>query len=279
MTNDELFDFAEPQRSADQALGSPWQILIVDDEPGVHEVTEFALSRVSFRDRPLQFHHAYSGREAIEKFRRIDDLALIFLDVVMESDDAGLRVVRELREDMDARTVRIILRTGQPGVAPERKVIVDYDINDYKAKTELSADKLFVATIGALRAYDDLKTIEELKKLALSTLAHETGLEQQILDATPIAMMHTDQLFSITGLNAHAATLLGQAASVILGSPLYTLFDQSTATRIAQANGPQEMRIDRARTADGRALNVVATAYHLADGKPGGVILRLEPTP
>ncbi len=95
--------------------------------------------------------------------RTRDDIALVLLDVVMESEDAGLRVARAIREDLRNRHIRIILRTGQPGVAPERQVIESYDINDYKAKTELTRDKLFTAVLGTLRSYNDIMLIEQQK--------------------------------------------------------------------------------------------------------------------
>jgi CheY-like chemotaxis protein len=277
--SDALFDFAEPEANgpgSDEAVASakPWRILIVDDEQGVHDVTEFALSRVTFRDRPLQFFHAFSGAEALTKVREIDDLALIFLDVVMESDDAGLKTVQALREDLDERSVRIILRTGQPGLAPERKIIVDYDINDYKSKTELSTDKLFVATIGALRTYEDLRTIEDLKAMAFSTLAHETGLEQQILDAMPMAVLHTDSLLSITGFNAQVAKLLDLAPEKILGSSLHAFLGTDFTSRLA--NHRDGSLTDDLVIGSKTRVHVVATPFVLSDQSHGGFIVRLD---
>jgi CheY-like chemotaxis protein len=276
--SDALFDFAEPEADGPEpdgaALVQPWNILIVDDEPGVHDVTEFALSRVTFRDRPLRFFHAFSGAEALAKVREIEDLALIFLDVVMESDDAGLRFVRTLREDLDQRSVRIILRTGQPGVAPERRVIVDYDINDYKSKTELSTDKLFVTTIGALRAYEDLRTIEELKSMAFSTLAHETGLEQQILDAMPMAVLHTDSLLSITGFNAQVTKLFGAAPEKVLGASLDQFLGIDFASRLAHHRDGS--LTETLVMGLGTSVHLVATPFVLSDQAYGGHIIRLD---
>ena len=82
----------------------------------------------------------------------------------MEDDEAGLRFARHIREETHAGLARIILRTGQPGTAPEEKVIVEYDINDYKAKTELTNVKLFTTVISALRSYRDLISLEETKQ-------------------------------------------------------------------------------------------------------------------
>ncbi len=96
--------------------------------------------------------------------RSVRDIAVILLDVVMETDDAGLKLVDFIRTQLKNETVRIILRTGQPGQAPERQVIVDYDINDYKAKTELTADKLFTSLTAALRSYQQIQRMVETRR-------------------------------------------------------------------------------------------------------------------
>ncbi|NEX63984.1 DUF3369 domain-containing protein [Noviherbaspirillum sp. 17J57-3] len=138
----------------------PFRILIVDDEADVHSVTRLALRGVTFKGKPLELLSAYSGAEAFALLQRERDIALCLLDVVMETDDAGLRLVERIRSELDNQLLRIVLRTGQPGQAPEQRVIVDYDINDYKAKTELTTQKLFTMVIASLRAYESLVTIE-----------------------------------------------------------------------------------------------------------------------
>ncbi|WP_343058573.1 ATP-binding protein [Roseospira visakhapatnamensis] len=149
------------------ALGgdaTPWRVLVVDDDPEVHVITRTVLRSVTFRGRPLCMIDATSAAEAADILRRDPDVALILLDVVMETEDAGLRLVRQVREDLGNAAVRIILRTGQPGQAPEREVITDYDINDYKAKADLTAQQLFTATIAALRAYADIRALEQSRE-------------------------------------------------------------------------------------------------------------------
>src|SRR5438045_6147767 len=120
----------------DKALVTPWKVLIVDDEPEVHNVTRLVLSNFRFEERPLKFLSAYSGREAVELLAAQPDVAVMLLDVVMESDQAGLDVVKRVRSELANPFVRIVLRTGQPGQAPEHHVIANYDINDYKDQTE-----------------------------------------------------------------------------------------------------------------------------------------------
>lgn len=143
--------------------GLPWKVMIVDDEPAIHQVTKLALKDVKFADRPLHFIHCYSAQEACNVIRDDADIALMLLDVVMETDHAGLDVARYVRETLGNQKVRIVLRTGQPGQAPEREVITAYDINDYKEKTELTASKLFTVIYSSLRAYRDITSIEASK--------------------------------------------------------------------------------------------------------------------
>ena len=138
----------------------PWRILIVDDDVEVHAVTRLSLRRFSFEGRPVALISAYSAAEARTLLATSTDIALILLDVVMETEDAGLRLVRHVRHGLGNRAVRIILRTGQPGCAPEREVIVDFDINDYRAKTELTHERLTLCTITALRSYRDIRAVE-----------------------------------------------------------------------------------------------------------------------
>jgi sigma-B regulation protein RsbU (phosphoserine phosphatase) len=161
-----------------------WKVMIVDDEREIHNITQLSLTDFTFDDKPLTFINAYSGREARELIQTNPDTALILLDVVMENDHAGLEVVKYIREELNNHFVRIVLRTGQPGQAPEERVIVNYDINDYKAKTELTTQKLFTTVVTALRACNHLETIERLtaEKVRLETeLAIARQLQQMLL--------------------------------------------------------------------------------------------------
>ena len=138
----------------------PWTALIVDDDPAVHEVTRILLARASFERRSVALHHAYSAEEARRFLDRHPDTALILLDVVMESDDAGLRLCGYIRETLANHDVQIVLRTGQPGQAPEREVILGYEINGYFLKTELTAQKLHSIIICALRTWNYIKSLK-----------------------------------------------------------------------------------------------------------------------
>lgn len=162
-TDDRLM-FAEEPAPAAAAGGTGWKLLIVDDEEEIHTITRLAMQDFVFEERPLHFLSAYSAEEAGSVLREHPDTAVMLLDVVMETDHAGLGVVRHVRETLANSFVRIILRTGRPGQAPERRIIMEYDINDYKEKTELTVQKLTTTIISALRSYRDLRIIDRNRK-------------------------------------------------------------------------------------------------------------------
>ena len=163
MSDELVFSDDQTDTPAHHALPA-WQVLIVDDDSAVHEVTKLVMSDFVMDGRPLQFTHCYSAAEARTLLANRDDIALILLDVVMESDQAGLDLVRFIREELKNLQVRIVLRTGQPGQAPEEQVIRDYDINDYKEKTDLTRRKLITVFYAGLRAYRDLMRIEHARQ-------------------------------------------------------------------------------------------------------------------
>lgn len=162
--NDELVFSDEQSNDAKHLNLHPWQVMVVDDDPAVHEVTELVMSGFEMDGRGLHFIHCYSAKEAHAVLAAPNDIALILLDVVMESEHAGLDLARHIREDIHNLNVRIVLRTGQPGQAPEEQVIKDYDINDYKEKTDLTRRKLITIFYAGLRAYRDLMRIEHARQ-------------------------------------------------------------------------------------------------------------------
>jgi len=170
---DEELIFIEEDPLEEEQIESSWKVLIVDDEIEIHKITKLALQDFTFENKFINFISAYSGKESKEIIKDNQDIALILLDVVMETEEAGLEVVKYIRDILGNQIVRIILRTGQPGQVPEDVVIVSYDINDYKTKTELTNKKLFTTVVTALRSFRTLNQIEssksELEKIAAAS--------------------------------------------------------------------------------------------------------------
>lgn len=200
MSNNDQLILIDDSDEIPAEIRSVWHILIVDDDEEVHSATLLALRHVNICGRPLAFHHAYSAAEAEALLRQQNDIAVIFLDVVMESEDAGLKLVARIRNDLNMKETRIILRTGQPGYAPELSVIRDYDINDYKTKTDLTMNRLVTALTSAIRSYEQIQTISASKR----------GLSMIVESAA--------ELFSMHALDSFAAGVLTQVAA-LLGLP------------------------------------------------------------
>ncbi|MBI5165622.1 MAG: diguanylate cyclase [Magnetospirillum sp.] len=140
--------------------GQPWPVLVVDDDPGIHAMTRLLLNDFSYQERRFEMISAATAAEAREILAARPDIPVTLLDVVMESHNSGLELARWVRETLHNARLRIILRTGQPGEAPEDEVMARYDINDYRAKTDLTAQTLFTALVGALRAWTDIDAAE-----------------------------------------------------------------------------------------------------------------------
>ena len=174
-----------------------WRVLVVDDDPDVHLATRYALDQVEIAGRPLHLLFASSAAEARSLLLAEIDLALVLLDVVMETESAGLELVDFIRNTANHKATRIVLRTGQPGYAPEFDTILKYDINDYKSKSELSHVRLLTTVTAAVRAYKQLCALE----------ANQHGLD---LIVRASASFHAAQ-----GLQMFAAGVITQLAAVL----------------------------------------------------------------
>ncbi|MEC9408538.1 MAG: DUF3369 domain-containing protein [Abyssibacter sp.] len=224
--NDDLV-FADDEETLDgngEALR--WPLLIVDDEEEVHAVTKLALSGFEFAGRGLEFVSAHSAAEAREVLRERRDIAVILLDVVMETDHAGLEVADFVRNVIENRFARIVLRTGQPGQAPEREVIRRYDINDYKEKTELTAKKLFTVVYTALRSYRDLLALE----------ANRRGLLQVVQASANLFRTESVEQF-VQGVLEQVAALIYESADMLYVSSSIATVREGTHERIVAATG------------------------------------------
>ncbi|KPH65376.1 diguanylate phosphodiesterase [Pseudoalteromonas porphyrae] len=168
-----LIDDDELETVADQNQRH-WLIAIIDDEPSVHDVTKLALSKTKIQGRDLKFISAFSGKEGYQLLNDNPECAVVLLDVVMETADAGLVLAKSIRDEMHRANLQIILRTGQPGYAPEEKIISEYEINDYKTKSELTRDKLFTSLATAIRSFSHLQALEE-SRTGLKNVIHASA--------------------------------------------------------------------------------------------------------
>jgi signal transduction histidine kinase len=210
-----------------------WEVFIIDDEEDVHQLTRFVLEDFIYQEKKLTFFSAYSAEEAKALFLKHPNPAVVLLDVVMETNDAGLQLVEYIRNALKNPFTRIILRTGQPGYAPEKQVILKYDINDYKNKTELTDQKLFTIMISSLRAYADLMTIESFRQ----------HLEDKVAARTCELQEKNEELVklnqNLTDLNQEKNEFLGIVAHD-LKNPLSSIQSLANLIRTSADEFPKE---------------------------------------
>ncbi|MBF0427975.1 MAG: DUF3369 domain-containing protein [Magnetococcales bacterium] len=236
---------------------TPWKLMIVDDDADVHALSCLVLRHFSFEGRKLTFVHGHSRADAERLMQEHPDTAVLLLDVVMESDQSGLEAVRFIRETLKNRFVRIILRTGQPGYAPEQRVIMDYDINDYKEKTDLTDIRLITALVTSLRSYRDMMIIEKNRQ-GLKKIIHATGSLFEPRSVKKLATGVLTQLVSILGLDESALyaqasgfAISGDAGGMLLyagtgrfteliGQPVEAVADETMMTQIHLALKQQQ---------------------------------------
>jgi len=198
-------NFVTKPTKSKSSTAAKWKILIADDDIEVHNITKTVLSSFEFENIGLEFISVFSGKEAIEMLKSSTDIAVILLDVVMETNDAGLQVVKFIREQLSNTSMRIVLRTGQPGSAPEQVVIKQYQIDDYKEKTELTTTKLYTTLLTSLRTYKALNSIEknntQLHK-EQQKLQYSQKLLKNIINTVPARICWKDSNSVFLGCNA-----------------------------------------------------------------------------
>lgn len=140
-----------------------WKVLVVDDEPDVVEITAMVFDGLVVEGRAVEVMRAYSGLEAIKAFTNDPDIAAAYIDVVMETEHAGLDVVRHVRDVLRNHHTRLIVRTGNPGLAAREDIVKHLDIDDYREKQDLTAERLEISLITTLRTYQKLRKAVELR--------------------------------------------------------------------------------------------------------------------
>ncbi len=197
--------------------GDPWRVLVVDDDPDVFRVTELSLRRLRFRGRAVQLLTASSGRAARALLDRERDIALALIDVVMETETAGLDLIRTIRTELGLNDMRIILRTGQPGQAPERDVILNYDIDGYAHKAEMTAMRLFTSVVAALRAYETMSNLSRLTVELEKRVAARTAELEKLAMIDPLTGVANRRHFEMRAVvEIEEARRCGRAVGVVM---------------------------------------------------------------
>ena len=164
-----------------------WKALIADDDLFIHEIIEKALQNFEFDKKNIQLFHAFSGRDACDILCSNPDIEVVFVDLVMETIDAGFRVINYLRNFLENFETRIILMTGNISLAPEAETVLKYEINEYREKSNLSQSKIIASMCSALRSYRDIS-------LARNTVDHESQKDRVLIDRSGLQAGQDDRM-------------------------------------------------------------------------------------
>lgn len=203
-----------PAPVTDATVQAPWPVLVVDDEPDVFAVTQLAVGDLTYKDRPVTLYQASSSVEAKKAFAE-QQFAVALIDVVMDTDDAGLQLVKHLRDDLGEAQTRIIIRTGQPGTAPEWSTVADYDINGYEDKATATAQRLRTAVLTALRGYDQLHQTELARANLAATNTQLRRLVETLRDITAGPEIHKRDQVVLHNLKEIVGSQAGYGAVLV----------------------------------------------------------------
>jgi CheY-like chemotaxis protein len=270
---DDAITFAD-EHSPGSTPGQPWKILIADDEPSMHLVTKLALGDFTFEGRRLELLSAYGEDDTRRLLDEHPDTALVLLDVIMDTMDSGFTLVRYIRETLGNKDIRIIMRTGQSGNAPEDNIIINYDINDFKDKTELTVAKLRTTLISSLRTYSHLKIIAEEQRKSSANRAYLHG----IIDSLSSVLITLDPTLKVRLWNREAEVWTGVAAAAATGRDMVDAAPVFAPLKPLLLEVRRLGRVERAVELGERR----ATAHLLLQTLPGSdgpeILVRLDQT-
>lgn len=224
-TNFDIVDDQESSRNDDSKNKcDKWKILVVDDDEDVHLATKFALKNVVIQSQTLELIHCYSVAQTLEQLKSHQNVAVALIDVVMESSDSGLRLIEEIRDHDEYANMRIVLRTGQPGYAPELEVITQYDINAYTNKSELTKTRLLSTLITAIRSYQQLEIIHRSRQ-GLEIIVKSTADLFNRPNLRMLAQGILTQLMGFMGRNAHGFVSLYEPSIQVVDDKYFQQLD------------------------------------------------------
>lgn len=216
-------------------INNQFNVLIVDDEPDIHAAIKMSIKHETVLGSPINILSAYSKQEAAELIKNFaGDICLIFLDVIMETDNAGFELLAEIRESELHRQPQVVMVTGQAGLSSERDAARSHEINAYLPKSDLNPYRLVSILNTSIRNYVTIQKLElTTEKLLDAQVRQEetSAYIKSILDSISDALVVVNSRGVIVTINSAVTTIFGYTRSELIGEKVEILMPEPYASR------------------------------------------------
>lgn len=132
----------------------------------------------------------------------------MLVDVIMETETAGLDLIRWVRQQPALAATRVVVRTGESGSSTPKVVLQDFEISDYWPKTAVLASRMQMQMAGLVRSYDELARLDK----ARAEHADEVRFANEALEA----LTEQHQTVRLVANAIDAGLLLLQSGRIVL---------------------------------------------------------------
>ncbi len=248
-----------------------WKILITDDESAIHTITVKALAGFTFMGKGLVFLHAYSGKEATDLIKEHPDTALVLLDIILETKNAGLKLIHHIRRTLNNNITQIVVRTGEPDHAPEQNLIEAYEINDYRLKTELTVQRLHTIATTSLRTFHIKSSLQrelDEKRTVARSLRESERRFRDIAHSIGDLIWEIDARGRYTYISKNTQNTSGYAPEQLLGTSFTSQIDDPDTSSLIKIKEAMASAVPFTNLEIWKIKKSGSVACFLTSGKP-----------
>lgn len=212
-----------------------FNVLIVDDEPDIHAAIKMSIKHETVLGCPLNILSAHSKAEAMSLMKSFDgEISLIFLDVIMETENAGFELLAEIRQSNDFPQPQVAMVTGQAGLTSELDATRTYEINAYLPKSDLTPYRLINILNTLIRSYVTIQQLEETTvqlREAQARQEESSAYTKSILNSISDALVVVNHKGLIVTTNSAVTTIFGYTKNELIGQKVEILMPEPYASR------------------------------------------------
>lgn len=187
-----------------------FEVLVVDDEPDVIDVTKVALKNTSIYGSDIRVIPCRSKQSTLELLSekvKSFTIAIGLIDIRMEGEMSGLELCNYIRYALNNRAINLYIRTGSEDAGLEEEAIKNYEIDGYLSLSQMTRDKLFSIIACGIKNYCSKllnKTSLEIVRLVINSINANISVKQ----ALSFYIQHFDSVHKSEGLMSGTAVFL-----------------------------------------------------------------------